>query len=278
MGVKKIIIPIAIATAVACGVGYYSYNTVKAGDLSSTTTSSSSLSSTGVSNENAGAINNNVSDSKTNSVVSTNNSNTVSKVDSTNGSNSDTSSKTTSNATGNTQNNSTKDIQSTSGDTSGNTTSSSGIASSTGTTNNTNGTTSNNGGSSSNTNSQILSNLKEKYLNQLAEVNTSANKISENAQNENLSQYQVDDIEGNIYSMWENELNCIYEQLQKSLPNSEFSTLQQEQDSWISSANEGTRKYAESYSGNGSDYAAVFYMKLGEYYKTRCYYLVDTYM
>lgn len=40
MGAKKIIIPIAIAVVVACGVGYYSYTTVKANTSSNVTVSS----------------------------------------------------------------------------------------------------------------------------------------------------------------------------------------------------------------------------------------------
>lgn len=41
MGAKKVIIPIVVAAIVACGVGYYSYNIVKASTVSENTTNSS---------------------------------------------------------------------------------------------------------------------------------------------------------------------------------------------------------------------------------------------
>lgn len=77
MGAKKIIITIAIAAIVACGVGYYCYNTVKASTLSSsemadTTNSSTALgSTTSGSSENVG--NTNISGSITKSASAINN-------------------------------------------------------------------------------------------------------------------------------------------------------------------------------------------------------------
>ncbi len=128
MGAKKIIIPIAIAVVVACGAGYYCYNTVKATSSSSVTTSSSSLSSTEVSSENASTTN--VSASEHTKAISKSNEDASNDVI-----NSNTSSKATSS-------NSTKTTQSVDVDTSSNATSSS---SSTSKTSNTNGIISNSG-------------------------------------------------------------------------------------------------------------------------------------
>lgn len=132
--------------------------------------------------------------------------------------------------------------------------------------------------SSSNSSSQTLGQLKQEYLNQINKINNTTNEINEKVKNENPTQYEIDEAEGNIYEIWQEEVNTIYSQLQKVLPSSEFSNLQQEQESWISTTNKEARSYAENYAGNGSDYSAVLAMKLGEYYKARCSYLVDNYM
>ena len=50
MGAKKIIIPIAIAAVVACGVGYYCYTTAEATSVSNITTSSNEIASSIASN------------------------------------------------------------------------------------------------------------------------------------------------------------------------------------------------------------------------------------
>lgn len=289
MGAKKIIIPIAIVAVVACGVGYYCYNTVNANTLSegvtsssntlglgSSTTSSSGTSTTDANSSNAStkvtSSNNETSDGNTTNINSTNTYNQSSTANGgTNKTTSNNATKVISRSTNveNTSSNSAKITQTTSGKKLDST-------SSTDTTNNVNGTTSNIGTSSST--SQTLSQLKEASLNQLSQINDAVNEINNKTKDENPTQYEVNNAEGNIYQLWEQEVNTIYSQLQEALPSNEFSKLQQEQESWINSTNTSATNYAKSYAGGGSDYLAVLYMKLGEYYKARCYYLVDNYM
>lgn len=123
MGAKKIIIPIAIAAVVACGVGYYCYTTVNATSQESNTTVSSSSetanSTTSTAVESTGV---NASASKTVSTV--NNTGTegeVSKVNST--SNSNATSSTVKNSGGSTSTKASSDTTTTGTTTSNNTTS-----------------------------------------------------------------------------------------------------------------------------------------------------------
>lgn len=83
MGAKKIIIPIAIAAVVACGVGYYSYTSVKATSASSNTTASSSNETASSTVESTEANTNNSSSKAVSTVNNTASEGTTSNTNST---------------------------------------------------------------------------------------------------------------------------------------------------------------------------------------------------
>lgn len=81
-----------------------------------------------------------------------------------------------------------------------------------------------------------------------------------------------------VYDLWNSQLNSIYGRLETILPNEEFLRLKAKESDWNNTKGSVATSYAQSSSGNdNSNYTMMYYTKLTELTRERCYYLLNNY-
>lgn len=100
--------------------------------------------------------------------------------------------------------------------------------------------------------------LRQKYLNELASVSKDEEQIYYDLKHPKEGEPLT---EGNVYSLWDNELNKIYGIVKKNISKKEFAQLEKSEMSWI-------KEKDKINDING----------LAKATKERCYYIVNNYM
>lgn len=249
MGVKKIIIPIAVAVVVACGVGYCSYSIVKASTVSENTTNSTASSNTNTNND----VTNTISNSQQTHETSTNNTNSNNVISSTKSNNS------TNSAIKDVTNGASDSITSNAQSTKSNTNNSSNKT-----------VSSSNNSVSSIKNSQSLNQLKEVYLSKLNETQEQINQLPKPETDVQLmTTFETE------YNYWNIDMSSILNKLNQILPSSEVSQLNKVQQEWLYNTNSEVNKIRNE---GGSISFVNSALAQANLTKARCYYLVNTYM
>ena len=82
---------------------------------------------------------------------------------------------------------------------------------------------------------------------------------------------------GSQYKFWDDALNEIYKELQKTLPSSDMEKLKKEELAWISKKESDAKDSADKVKG-GTLEPVYYYLSLTDSTKKRCYELVNNYM
>ena len=130
----------------------------------------------------------------------------------------------------------------------------------------------NNSGSSnkSQSNNKVLS--KQKYLGELNDIERKANNVYVGD-----TDPEMREAVGYIYTLWDDELNRIYQDLKNNLPKNEFKKLEQEEVQWIKEKKIKAQKAADEFKG-GTLAPLTYTSTEAEETKNRCYELVHQYM
>lgn len=79
-----------------------------------------------------------------------------------------------------------------------------------------------------------------------------------------------------VYDLWNQQLNYIYERLETILPNEDFLKLKDDETNWNNNKKSKAKEYAQA-SGTTTNYKMIYYTKLTELTRDRCYYLLNNY-
>lgn len=123
--------------------------------------------------------------------------------------------------------------------------------------------------------SQDVSSLREEYIQKLQDVEASL--ASQRKILETGTQVDMTEAQGEILRSWDNILNEIYRELEKSLPENEMSFLRDEQRKWVVYRDETAKEEALPYEG-GSMQSLQYLSTQANLTKDRCYELVEGYM
>ncbi|MGG0720498.1 lysozyme inhibitor LprI family protein [Robertmurraya massiliosenegalensis] len=130
-------------------------------------------------------------------------------------------------------------------------------------------------GDSGETKSPDVSSLKEEYLQKLQDVEASL--ASQRKILETGTQVDMTEAQGEILRSWDNALNEIYRELEKSLPENEMSRLREEQRKWIAYRDETAKEESLPYEG-GSMQSLQYLSTQANLTEDRCYELVEGFM
>ncbi|WP_081705817.1 lysozyme inhibitor LprI family protein [Clostridium sp. Ade.TY] len=122
----------------------------------------------------------------------------------------------------------------------------------------------------SQSNSTALS--KEKYLGELNNIQRKADNVYVGD-----TDPEMREAIGYIYTLWDNELNRIYQDLKNNLPKDQFKKLEKEEVQWIKEKKRIAQKEADQYKG-GTLAPLTYTSTEAEETKKRCYELVNNYM
>ncbi len=122
----------------------------------------------------------------------------------------------------------------------------------------------------SQSNSTALS--KEKYLGELNNIQRKADNVYVGD-----TDPEMREAIGYIYTLWDNELNRIYQDLKNNLPKDQFKKLEKEEVQWIKEKKRIAQKEADQYKG-GTLAPLTYTSTEAEETKNRCYELVNNYM
>lgn len=131
------------------------------------------------------------------------------------------------------------------------------------------------------TSPQPEGNTTEDYYAHLEEVETQANTILNSGQQ--VTTVDINDMCNQVYTLWDNELNYVYQELKKILPDSEFQVLRQEELDWINyrdtQAEAATAEFrTPGSSAVGSGATAAYISRKTEVTKERVYELAKRWL
>lgn len=124
------------------------------------------------------------------------------------------------------------------------------------------------------TNNNASSNKKDYYLKMLDDIQKKIDK--EYDMQKAGTTYEMRNINGEQYDLWDGALNTIYKDLKSTLSPSDMKKLQDEELAWISKKESDAKK--ESMKAEGGTLEQVYYgISIVESTKKRCYELVSNY-
>lgn len=116
---------------------------------------------------------------------------------------------------------------------------------------------------------------KNYYLKKLDDIQAKIDK-DYNFKNTNTT-YDMRNVSGSQYRMWDDELNEIYNELRKTLNSSQMEKLKEEEISWIAQKESDAKKSADQVKG-GTLEPVNYSLSLADSTKKRCYELVNNYL
>ncbi|WP_455543661.1 lysozyme inhibitor LprI family protein [Intestinibacter sp.] len=115
--------------------------------------------------------------------------------------------------------------------------------------------------------------LKSKYLKRLDDIQTKVDNMGSNDQTTIDMKYTASD----IYKLWDDELNVIYQEIRSHMSESQREVLKQEERAWLKYRDETAEEDAYEFRG-GTMEGLERLGSLGESTRKRCYELVNKYM
>lgn len=115
---------------------------------------------------------------------------------------------------------------------------------------------------------------KDYYLEKLNDIQAKIDK-DYNFKDTNTT-YEMRNVSGAQYRMWDDELNEIYNELRKALPSAQMEKLKEEEIKWISQKESDAKNAADQVKG-GTLEPVNYSLSLADSTKKRCYELVNNY-
>lgn len=109
---------------------------------------------------------------------------------------------------------------------------------------------------------------------ELQNLEQQAMELEDKIKNQNLTQLELNEAAGKLYSLWDDELNIIWNRLKNNLNEEEMKQLTEEEREWISEKESEMEKAGAEYEG-GSMQNMVEYQKGAELTRERVYELVE---
>lgn len=117
--------------------------------------------------------------------------------------------------------------------------------------------------------------LKQQASEEVAAVERSASELEYRLENDkNISQSDINHMYGELFSLWDNELNVLWSYLKQSLPADEMESLTQDELSWINDKESKISEAGMEFEG-GSMRSMAEASKAAEITKERVYYLLN---
>nr|WP_275695625.1 lysozyme inhibitor LprI family protein [Fredinandcohnia sp. SECRCQ15] len=122
----------------------------------------------------------------------------------------------------------------------------------------------------------ITVNTKQEYLKKLKDVENTVADLDKKLEAA-TTQADMNQVQGEIFKVWDGALNEIYGALKKQISDGEMSNLRDEQRDWITHRDEVAKEESSEYEG-GTMESLQYLMTQTRITKERCYELVNKYM
>ncbi len=120
---------------------------------------------------------------------------------------------------------------------------------------------------------EIMVEEKSDIVSELEHIEESAAKLEQRLQHA-TTQFDMTEASGDIYKLWDNELNDLWGRLKSTLNEEELSALIEEENKWIASRDADVKENAAEYEG-GSMYSMVVTSRASVLTRYRVYELAD---
>ena len=110
--------------------------------------------------------------------------------------------------------------------------------------------------------------------NELREVEEKAAEIEERMETEPLTQLEYNELSGELYQLWDDELNVVWSKLKEQIEKETMEYITEEEREWIKEKEKTVKKAGAEYAG-GSMQPMVENLKAAELTKDRTYQLIQ---